>query len=404
MARWSRLMRNSSSSPRAPAWKRVLSLGITRKTTSAKPRGLRRPVPARQPDAPGWAPTTRSGRDRSRRACGRSRRGSSRGRTPPRETIGRLKARMPLRVGRAKRTRTVAASGVSIAATSSKNAAPVRRVDLRVPDALDREAHVVRRHAAIRPPRSAPGSRWNSYDEPVRRDRPRLRERRDGRGAGGRARRAAGTSSLDPQLLLLGDRRRVERRRVAASRWRESGAAGRRGRSRRAQETRRQEPRPIRSRRARGDFGKGASSAASEQNSIPAMATVVFDIETVGRPWDSLDDAQRTYLAEERALGRGAREAARDALALAAHRKDRRASRCSIRRAGRGRVWYEKTDGRAEETSADGLLHVRRRHRARLPRRVLEGDAPLPPLRDVQRPRFRRAVPDAPQRGARRAP
>ena len=37
MARWSRLMRNSSSSPRAPAWKRVLSLGITRKTTSAKP-------------------------------------------------------------------------------------------------------------------------------------------------------------------------------------------------------------------------------------------------------------------------------------------------------------------------------------------------------------------------------
>ena len=37
--RWSRLIRNSSSSPRIPAWKRVLSLGITRKTTSANPPG-----------------------------------------------------------------------------------------------------------------------------------------------------------------------------------------------------------------------------------------------------------------------------------------------------------------------------------------------------------------------------
>ena len=85
------------------------------------------------------------------------------------------------------------------------------------------------------------------------------------------------------------------------------------------------------------------------------MASVVFDIETVGVAWESLDDAQRTYLQknarteEERAklpemmslwpfTGR--------IVVLAMVNPD----------SGRGRVWYEKTDGRIEEKSSDGLF------------------------------------------------
>lgn len=85
------------------------------------------------------------------------------------------------------------------------------------------------------------------------------------------------------------------------------------------------------------------------------MATVVFDIETVGIEWETLDDAQRTYLTrnsrsdEERQklpemmslwplTGR--------IVVLAMVNPD----------SGRGRVWYEKTDGRQEEKSSDGLF------------------------------------------------
>ena len=85
------------------------------------------------------------------------------------------------------------------------------------------------------------------------------------------------------------------------------------------------------------------------------MASVVFDIETVGVEWESLDDAQRTYLqknvrTEEERLrlpellslwpltGR--------IVVLAMVNPDTR----------RGRVWYEKTDGRHEEASSDGLF------------------------------------------------
>ena len=85
------------------------------------------------------------------------------------------------------------------------------------------------------------------------------------------------------------------------------------------------------------------------------MASVVFDIETVGVEWESLDDAQRTYLqknvrTEEERLrlpellslwpltGR--------IVVLAMVNPETR----------RGRVWYEKNDGRLEETSADGLF------------------------------------------------
>ena len=85
------------------------------------------------------------------------------------------------------------------------------------------------------------------------------------------------------------------------------------------------------------------------------MATVVIDIETAGVPWDGLDDAQKTYLLknsktdEERSrlpemlslwpfTGR--------IIVVAMLNPDTR----------RGRIWYEKADGRMEEKSADGLF------------------------------------------------
>ncbi len=82
------------------------------------------------------------------------------------------------------------------------------------------------------------------------------------------------------------------------------------------------------------------------------MASVVFDIETVGIEWESLDDAQRTYLQKN------------------ARTDDERAEMLSLwpftgrivvlamvnPETGKGRVWYEKTDGRLEETSSDGLF------------------------------------------------
>ena len=86
------------------------------------------------------------------------------------------------------------------------------------------------------------------------------------------------------------------------------------------------------------------------------MASVVFDIETVGIEWETLDDAQRTYLAKELPNGRGAAEASGDPLALAAHRDASSCSRWSIPTAAAARVWYEKNDGRVEEKSSDGLF------------------------------------------------
>jgi hypothetical protein len=85
------------------------------------------------------------------------------------------------------------------------------------------------------------------------------------------------------------------------------------------------------------------------------MASVVFDIETVGVEWHTLDDAQRTYL-EKNARTEEEKQKVPESLSLwpltgrivvlAMVNPDTR----------RGRVWYEKTDGRLEETSSDGLF------------------------------------------------
>ena len=91
---------------------------------------------------------------------------------------------------------------------------------------------------------------------------------------------------------------------------------------------------------------------ASKRIAFPRVATVVIDIETAGQPWESLDDAQRTYL-EKNARSDEERSKLPETLSLwpltgkiivvAMFNPD----------SGRGKIWYEKTDGRAEEISAD---------------------------------------------------
>ncbi|MFN2384930.1 MAG: ribonuclease H-like domain-containing protein [Thermoanaerobaculia bacterium] len=85
------------------------------------------------------------------------------------------------------------------------------------------------------------------------------------------------------------------------------------------------------------------------------MASVVFDIETVGSGWEDLDDAQRTYLAKYVRTDEDRQKLPEDLalwpftariIALAMLNPD----------SGRGKVWYESRDGRREETSADGLF------------------------------------------------
>jgi DNA polymerase elongation subunit (family B) len=85
------------------------------------------------------------------------------------------------------------------------------------------------------------------------------------------------------------------------------------------------------------------------------VATVVFDIETVGVPWESLDDGQRTYLGK---WARSDEDRARLPESLSLWPLTGRIVVLGMVNpdSGRGRVWYEKTDGRLEETSADGLF------------------------------------------------
>ncbi|HKD12136.1 MAG TPA: ribonuclease H-like domain-containing protein [Thermoanaerobaculia bacterium] len=85
------------------------------------------------------------------------------------------------------------------------------------------------------------------------------------------------------------------------------------------------------------------------------MASVVFDIETVGVEWESLDDAQRTYL-QKNARTEEERRKLPELLSLWPFTGRIVVLAMVNPGSGRGRVWYEKTDGRAEETSSDGLF------------------------------------------------
>jgi DNA polymerase elongation subunit (family B) len=83
------------------------------------------------------------------------------------------------------------------------------------------------------------------------------------------------------------------------------------------------------------------------------VATVVLDIETAGHPWDSLDDAQKTYLAKN---ARSDKERARLPEALSLWPLTGKIIVVAMLNpdSGRGRIWYEKDGGRSEETSEDG--------------------------------------------------
>jgi 3'-5' exonuclease len=83
------------------------------------------------------------------------------------------------------------------------------------------------------------------------------------------------------------------------------------------------------------------------------MASVVFDIETVGVEWESLDDAQRTYL-QKNAKTDEERAKLPELLSLWPFTGRIVVLAMVNPETDRGRVWYEKTDGRFEETSADG--------------------------------------------------
>jgi len=87
------------------------------------------------------------------------------------------------------------------------------------------------------------------------------------------------------------------------------------------------------------------------------VATVVFDIETAGHSWDSLDDAQKTYL-QKNARTEEERERLPETLSLWPLTGKIIVVAMLNPESGRGRIWYEKTDGRAEETAADGRFKI----------------------------------------------
>lgn len=85
------------------------------------------------------------------------------------------------------------------------------------------------------------------------------------------------------------------------------------------------------------------------------MATVVIDIETAGHDWDALDDSQRTYLLKN-ARTDEERERMPDMLSLWPFTGRIIVVAMQNPETRRGRIWYEKSDGRLEETAADGLF------------------------------------------------
>jgi len=85
------------------------------------------------------------------------------------------------------------------------------------------------------------------------------------------------------------------------------------------------------------------------------VASVVFDIETVGVDWDSLDDAQKTYL-QKNARSEEERQKLPEHLSLWPFTGRVVVLAMLNPESARGRVWYEKNDGRDEEVSEDGLF------------------------------------------------
>jgi 3'-5' exonuclease len=85
------------------------------------------------------------------------------------------------------------------------------------------------------------------------------------------------------------------------------------------------------------------------------MATVVLDIETAGQEWDSLDDAQKTYL-QKNARTDEERLQLAETMSLWAFTGKIIVVAMLNPDSGRGRIWYERNEGRVEEKSSDGLF------------------------------------------------
>lgn len=83
------------------------------------------------------------------------------------------------------------------------------------------------------------------------------------------------------------------------------------------------------------------------------MPTAVIDIETAGLPWDSLDDAQKTYLSKN-ARTEVERDGLPDAMSLWPLTGKIIVVAMLNTSTGKGRIWYEKDGKRSEEVSADG--------------------------------------------------
>jgi DNA polymerase elongation subunit (family B) len=83
--------------------------------------------------------------------------------------------------------------------------------------------------------------------------------------------------------------------------------------------------------------------------------TVVFDIETVGVDWNSLDEAQRAYLLKN-AKTQEEQRLVPEWLSLWPMTGKIVVLAMQNVETGKGRVWFEKNDGRAEEKSEDGLF------------------------------------------------
>jgi DNA polymerase elongation subunit (family B) len=85
------------------------------------------------------------------------------------------------------------------------------------------------------------------------------------------------------------------------------------------------------------------------------MATVVLDIETAGQEWDSLDDAQKTYL-QKNARTDEERLQLAETMSLWPFTGKIIVVAMLNPDSGRGRIWYERNEGRVEEKSSDGLF------------------------------------------------
>jgi hypothetical protein len=88
---------------------------------------------------------------------------------------------------------------------------------------------------------------------------------------------------------------------------------------------------------------------------MTARPPVVYDIETVGLPWLDLDPMVRESLTRGAVDGKAYRER-KEWRSLSPYAAKAIVIALLNPESGRGRIWYEKADGRADSVSDDGLF------------------------------------------------